>query len=369
MSRFSYTRVLFAFFLPIMLLLIGCGGAPPTDVVDDIDPVRPVISYRHTGLLNGLAEMEPQERWEALQEDWPNLGRNLISYHSGQPVDSIAYYFGSMKAKVADAHGTYHKGKFDNELVAVLYTGKDGLPLVVRCLNGMADKLSRIPKNLQYLGSEVVKTEFTIQKGEGLCDYVDGETAILLAERFKLVLYKGKRQIESKRISPDEAMELLPRTDWIQITVRVFEGDHFDLTGMSFTRKGVTTEWVSQDEKSATLSLRDGGKFVVSCSTGLLGEEWPSSFIGTPDTLCCVRFDASGDTAWSSAVISHLEAGQYWRFDKILELVEYRDGRIFLYPRQKLGDLIFEDRFSADITFSKGGLPVFGFNVKWGLQN
>jgi hypothetical protein len=87
---------------------------------------------------------------------------------------------------------------------------------------------------LQDLGTYEVNEVFTIAKGQGLAHHVAYLTAIDLAEHNNLSLYQGKEQVEKNRISPDQARQLATRTDWVQVTVRVFEGDKINLRTMTY---------------------------------------------------------------------------------------------------------------------------------------
>jgi hypothetical protein len=57
----------------------------------------------------------------------------------------------------------------------------------------------------------------------------------MLAERFNLPLYRGKIQTEKNKITPTIARNMESQIDRVQVTVRVFEGDRFDLNTMIYT--------------------------------------------------------------------------------------------------------------------------------------
>lgn len=75
---------------------------------------------------------------------------------------------------------------------------------------------------------------FTIKSGQCLVNYVPFETAIFLAEKFKLPIYKGKGSKKHK-ITPAEAKKT--NTAHYQILVKVFPRDHFDLEAMTYNGK------------------------------------------------------------------------------------------------------------------------------------
>jgi len=63
---------------------------------------------------------------------------------------------------------------------------------------------------------------------------VDFPTAIDLADRFGLALYRGRLMSTATLITPAQARLLQNRTDWEQVTVRVYRGDRFDLNRMTY---------------------------------------------------------------------------------------------------------------------------------------
>ena len=75
---------------------------------------------------------------------------------------------------------------------------------------------------------------FTIGPREGLIHHVDFPTAIDLADRFGLGLYRGRLMSTAQLITPAQARRLQNRTDWEQVTVRVYSGDRFDLNHMTY---------------------------------------------------------------------------------------------------------------------------------------
>ena len=108
------------------------------------------------------------------------------------------------------------------------------LDFFVQCLNGMVAPVGAV-EHLQPLGSSVPAQRFTIADRQGLVTYVDYPLAISLAERFHLLLYRGRKMAARDRITPDEARRLEPDAARVQVTVKVHPGDRFDLVAGTYT--------------------------------------------------------------------------------------------------------------------------------------
>ena len=106
--------------------------------------------------------------------------------------------------------------------------------MLVQCLNGTFLELDRV-NSLQTLGSHTPIERFAIGPREGLIHHVDFPTAMALAEQHRLEVYKTSRQIPANRISYADARAMEDRTDWTQVTVRVYPGDRFDLVNGTYT--------------------------------------------------------------------------------------------------------------------------------------
>lgn len=194
--------------------------------------------------LEKMAQIPESERGAYLERAWPNLPRSVTYFlrqHGkiapNQTVGRIEFKYGSLKNVKAESRDGDRYGYFRDQLVAVVYLEgvRDPLKVIVQCLNGtfaLEDDL----KSLQAVGSHTPIEQFRIARGEGLIHHVDFPTAIALAERHNLPLYRGKKMEEAKKITPAQARELETETDRLQVTVRVFEGDRFDLARGTFTR-------------------------------------------------------------------------------------------------------------------------------------
>ncbi|MFH0853697.1 MAG: hypothetical protein V1853_04815 [bacterium] len=240
-----FKRIWLVFVSICVLVLIGCGGTPDTDLAHDIEPVRDVISAKHISVLGLLGVVTEESRWDYLNRNWPNLTRNLIAYKAvSTETDSVVYYFGSMSTSAQDGKGKIHRGKLYDELVALVYTSdKKPKAFIVRCLNQMFDRVDKVPKNLQRLGVETPSFEFEIGPGEDLRHHVDSETAILIAENFDLPLFSGTSEsLYDQEITPDKARRIISKTDYTQITAKVSEGDELNLGDWTFMRKGRITD-------------------------------------------------------------------------------------------------------------------------------
>ena len=163
-------------------------------------------------------------------------------------VTRVTFHYGSMEDVIAlDGNGEDRHGFFQDQLVATVYSVSDvtgeqyNQGVLVECLNGIFTPLDEIQNELALVGSHTPQEEFVIGAREGLVHHVDYEVAIEVAEYFGLELYRGKAQIPANRITPEEARQLEPRTDWVQVTVGVKEGDYFNLREMIYIPASVRT--------------------------------------------------------------------------------------------------------------------------------
>ena len=108
------------------------------------------------------------------------------------------------------------------------------MKVLVRCLNGLFVVDGSELRLARIFSAEPVM-RFTVDRRRGLTTYVDYATSINLAEHFNLPLYRGRIQTTNHRITPTRARALADSTDIVQVTVRVFEGDRFDLGAMTYT--------------------------------------------------------------------------------------------------------------------------------------
>lgn len=213
------------------------------DLVNGITPVsREFADMR--GTLEELRGMGTEDIQAHLRRDWPRLEGGLVYYlryrgriRADQIVRDVQFRFGSLdNVHAEDLDGVRHRGYLENQLVArVNLVGTDTpIDVLVQCLNGMFTLPGEFER-LQPLYTATPQQRFRIARGEGLIHHVDPRLAIHLAERFNLPLYRGQRMRESSRITPAMARTLLPTTDRTQVTVRVYEGDQFDLVAMRYT--------------------------------------------------------------------------------------------------------------------------------------
>ena len=224
-----------------MLFAIGCGE-DKIDVVNDVEPVSASLSSV-AETMNAMVAL-PEGEWGAyLERNWPHLDEDVVFYlrRTGQLADGIVverveFRYGSLDDVWAlDQEGERRHGYFRDQIIAVVYpAGGEPKAVIVQCLNGTfasVDELNR----LQLVGSHTPIEAFTIGRGEGLIHYVDFPVAIDIAERFGLLLYRGRWINRRFEITPDEARRLEHNTDYEQVTVYVVEGDTFDLRRMIFT--------------------------------------------------------------------------------------------------------------------------------------
>lgn len=221
--------------------LVGCGKK--VDVANSIQPVSTaLVGIRPT--LEELAKLPPQQRIARLWQDWPHLDEDVIYFarsHNmipkGAEVQSVDFFFGSLDhVRARDAMGAEHTGYFRDQIVSRLHVRGQNNPVdvIVQCLNGTFIDPKDL-KRLQPLGMFVPAQRFEIGPREGLVHYVDYPLAIDLAERFKLPLYRDRLMDEEFRITPEQARRMEPDTARVQVTVRVYEGDRFDLVAGTYT--------------------------------------------------------------------------------------------------------------------------------------
>lgn len=236
----------------LLVFLAVCGGcekrAPQTisrgvDLVRAIHPVSTDLANTRV-TIEALAGMQPQVRLARLRQDWPRLEESLVYFlrsngriRQDQEVRNVDFRFGSLEGVEAeDATGRRHRGYFENQLVArVSLAGvQQPIDVLVNCLNGLFALPGEMDR-LQPLYTAVPQQRFRIARREGLVHHVDYPVAMDLAQRFNLDLYQGRRMVPRKKITPQRGRELEPTTNRLQVTVKVYPGDEFDLVAMRFT--------------------------------------------------------------------------------------------------------------------------------------
>lgn len=221
----------------------ACAKQPErVDLVNGIPPIsRSMASISQT--LEKMAAMKPEERGAYLERTWPHLSTDVVYYlrrlakiGRDSKVSRVEFRYGSLENVSAESASGERFGFFRNQLVALVHV--EGVPkpiaVLVQCMNGTFALPEEIGR-LQQVGSHTPVERFWIGYREGLIHHVDFPTAIDLAQRFNLPLYRGRKIEERYRITPAEARQLEPTTDRIQVTVHVVEGDEFNLRTMTFT--------------------------------------------------------------------------------------------------------------------------------------
>ncbi len=242
---FRPSRVIFAAVIGIFALIFlggmifGPASANQKNVVSDFKPVSERFSSpSFEAARKALKDMPAEQRAAYLDKNFPRLHEDIIYYlrernklSPSDKVTSVQFLFGTANGvKAEDGDGNMNSGKFEDQLIArVAIAGKDKpMDVIVQCLNGTFG----LPGDLQALSSRTPRQEFTIGAGEGLTTYVSMPTAIDIAPRFNLPLYRGKVLASRYEISPEVAATI--NTDVEPVTVRVYTGDHFDLVNMTF---------------------------------------------------------------------------------------------------------------------------------------
>lgn len=208
------------------------------DLAKDIDPRIPPTNE----VVNILSQIQnassDEERGDIISDnEWLTMrmisyARELNQIPKNSKIDSVVYYFGSSNAQAEDKTTKLFKGKIIEETVGFIYYDgkKDPVLIIVYCQNGtfgVIEGLRRIRTS---------DLEFVIKKGEGINHHVDYLTSIMLAEHFRLPLYRGKSIADNNLISASVARGLENQIDRIQVTVLVYPGDYFNLATMTYRR-------------------------------------------------------------------------------------------------------------------------------------
>ncbi len=233
-------KIALAFFamLTLSLVFASCSKGEELDLVNDIS-MRVNPSEDLIQLNNQLQDASsPAEMADIISDNQWLTGR-VVSYareldiiKQNAKVDSVVFYYGSAQAQAQDKTGKYFDGKITDQLVAFIFHDgikNDPAGIIVLCTNGMLADLNDFTR---VTSGDI---EFTIEDRQGINTYVDYETAISLAEHFNLELYRGRSMIEKNKITPAVARSLQSSVDRVQVTVKVYAGDHFDLGSMTYT--------------------------------------------------------------------------------------------------------------------------------------
>lgn len=226
-------------FSVLLVVFVGaCSGKENVDLVNGISPRMDMASLdaRGEATFDSIAKLLPERRQAYLREAWPNLGNDVTAWMAKQgrlneTVDSVIFTFGSARGVEAeDETGFRHVGYYTDELVANIYAGgsREAKQVLVRCLNGTYMLLDGV-RDMRRIGPSSVATRFTIGRGQGLVHHVSYPTAMMLAEQHGLQLFRGRKQVSARGITTSQARALEDSTDVVQVTVRVYEGDQFDL--------------------------------------------------------------------------------------------------------------------------------------------
>ncbi|HVY36002.1 MAG TPA: hypothetical protein VG982_01845 [Candidatus Paceibacterota bacterium] len=245
MKKLSFFCLVLITALTMSFHFSSCSNAD-ANKVDVVNGVQPFdvhdITWRKE-FIASLKPLTPEQRRQRIDDVLPHLNASLVSTLRENGLDceikSITYMFGSGTAKgVSSGDGEKYDGTYEDQLYAVVKGGKcfgDSVVAFVQCFNGV---FSLKGKNNDVIGTYY--PSFTIEKNKGINYYVDYQTAIWLAECFDIPLYKGQGW-SGPSVTPKEAREMENNLDNVQVTVRVNEGDHFDLGNMTYTHNGAVT--------------------------------------------------------------------------------------------------------------------------------
>ncbi len=222
----------------------SAATAKGVDLVEGINPMSTSMSTI-APTIDVLETKAPNERQAFLDATWPHLATDVTYFlrSNGQipanaRVARVQFRYGDLdRIHAQEAGGNQRFGYVSNQLAAVIYLIGEDKPrlFLVQCTNGMAVSLDRVNAGMQDLGTHQPIEQFTIGAHKGLLHYTDWPTTFDLGRRFHLSFYRTKAQTPENLISLDEAMRLQSQTDRVQVTVRVFDGDRFDLRAGTYT--------------------------------------------------------------------------------------------------------------------------------------
>ncbi len=238
MQQHKFSTLTIGAMVILAMLLTGCGKG--TDVVTGHLPVSAALAQ----VREAIVPLPPAKRAAYMQQHFPDLGQQLVWFlrehntlPNGATVQNVEFFAGSLeKVKAEDGNGVTNEGFFENQLVARVHIVGQQKPVdvIVSCLNGAFN----LPGNLVQagmtpLGTQTPVERFTIANGEGIVPHVGYITAVELARKHHIMLYRGKKQDPVHIISYDEALKA--DTDQTQITAGVKPGDKFDLIAGAYT--------------------------------------------------------------------------------------------------------------------------------------
>jgi hypothetical protein len=238
--------------MSLLFFFLACtdeevSGKLPIDVVNDIPPVSTAFTQMGS-LFPELAGLSPAAMRDRITRDYPNLEEGVTYYlrrlgklTPDKRVESVTFFFGSLKDIQAESgDGERYTGYIDNQLLAnVKIQGVDEpMVVIVQCLNGTFLLPGQLLSSTLYVWGDSPVEEFTIARGEGLAHHVPYQVAIDLAEEHGLSLFRGKEALTSNQLTAQEARGMERNTDQVQVTVRVYEGDRFDLVNGTYTPHG-----------------------------------------------------------------------------------------------------------------------------------
>lgn len=196
----------------VLAFAMGCGKG--TDLVNG----HPAVSASLADVRAALTPLNPAQRAAFMQQHYPDLGQRLVWFlrnrgkiPNGSSVERVDFFFGSQDhVRAEDGAGQTNTGFFKDQLVARVHIQGQQNPLdvLVACLNGTFDLPGDlVSAGMTSLGTQVPHERFTIANGEGLIPHVGFRTAIELARQHHIALYRGKKQIATNLITPDQALQ------------------------------------------------------------------------------------------------------------------------------------------------------------------
>ena len=249
-----------AFFIIILFIFSACAEREEPQVFNSNE--IGVMRTPNNQLTNFLTHMDSwvlqkrrissAEFESEIYHSWPGIDLGILNDFRNQgiigqdePVKLEYHYFKKGKCDMQNSEGIFVPVNLvgTNKFVVrvIREQGLEDLWVSLACSNGMLSIQRESDIHV------TARMQFTIEKGKGLSYYLRNDLwSIQVAETFGLDLFKGKGY--RKRITPDQARELVPRTDEIQITVKVHPGWKFLLDGSDMRIFIPGKRWMSPEE-------------------------------------------------------------------------------------------------------------------------
>lgn len=250
----------------IVLAMLGLVGYQKyqlsRDILEKLPPVSAELADDLRPIQNEMANMERERAYFYLNSKWPRIQSDVVRIlrekNVLKPSDTVELvdivFVKNMKDVIGvGADKMQYRGQLKNQLIAGLIYRDPNLPRRYFILSSFNELVppDRFNK-LSGLGVFEVKEQFEIGEREGLVNHVSYRTAVELARKHNLELYHGRGVgTEGVRISTRQAHALRSLTDEVQVTIRVYPGDRFNLAIGEFIPSPTHQHLLALKEKKA----------------------------------------------------------------------------------------------------------------------